>query len=330
MEWWRGGITWPNPPVELAILMVARAVRSMASRQASAGGHFSLSSVKTDVAARTVKSTSSMVCRSQWQDSCNTAAQKKKRSPKETYQTAPHDWGVPNRVEIGDARHENVMRCQIRVVQHTGQVQLPVQPHDPLPCLRDLQIHPILVLAQLGARQAGASDVHGRVVLSFEHSRHAEALSIEHHDGLPVVEVEEFGGEAHARVFSRRRVVLPLVQPLVDVYAPRPEGFEFGEEWRGKAGVHVLILQVLPRCSRTLGLLVLQDLQDLGLQQPESEVVMGDEFGCGLRSREVGGRLFETVWCDKDILQDGWEFCGYDLVRNTKRPAHTDTDESVE
>lgn len=56
-----GGRTCPNPPVELAIRIVAFAVRSMASRQASAGGHFSLRSVKTDVAARTVKSTSSMV-----------------------------------------------------------------------------------------------------------------------------------------------------------------------------------------------------------------------------------------------------------------------------
>jgi hypothetical protein len=49
----------PNPPVEFAILMVALAVRLKASRQASAGGHFSMRSVNTDVAARMVKSTSS-------------------------------------------------------------------------------------------------------------------------------------------------------------------------------------------------------------------------------------------------------------------------------
>lgn len=58
----RGGRTWPKPPVELAIRMVALAVRSMASRHASAGGHLSIRSAKTEVAARTVKSTSSIVC----------------------------------------------------------------------------------------------------------------------------------------------------------------------------------------------------------------------------------------------------------------------------
>jgi hypothetical protein len=56
------GSTCPKPPVELAILMVALAVRSKASRHASAGGHFSIRSVKTEVAASIVKSTSSIVC----------------------------------------------------------------------------------------------------------------------------------------------------------------------------------------------------------------------------------------------------------------------------
>lgn len=57
---WKDAVC-PKPPVELAILMVALAVRSKASRQASAGGHLSIKSEKTDVAANIVKSTSSML-----------------------------------------------------------------------------------------------------------------------------------------------------------------------------------------------------------------------------------------------------------------------------
>ncbi len=49
--------------VETHILTVALLIRSKASRQASAGGHFSMRSPRTDVAARTVKSTSSRVYR---------------------------------------------------------------------------------------------------------------------------------------------------------------------------------------------------------------------------------------------------------------------------
>lgn len=52
----------PKPPFEVAIWMVALAVRSKASRHVSAGGHLSIMSVNTDFAASTVKSTSSIVC----------------------------------------------------------------------------------------------------------------------------------------------------------------------------------------------------------------------------------------------------------------------------
>lgn len=55
-------VAQPKPPLELAILMVAFAVRSNASRQVSAGGHLSIMSVNTDFAAKTVKSTSSIDC----------------------------------------------------------------------------------------------------------------------------------------------------------------------------------------------------------------------------------------------------------------------------
>lgn len=55
------GIGEPNPPFEVAIWMVALAVRSKASRHVSAGGHLSIMSVNTDFAASTVKSTSSIV-----------------------------------------------------------------------------------------------------------------------------------------------------------------------------------------------------------------------------------------------------------------------------
>jgi len=47
--------------VDMHICTVALDMRSNASRQASAGGHFSMRSPRTDVAARIVKSTSSIV-----------------------------------------------------------------------------------------------------------------------------------------------------------------------------------------------------------------------------------------------------------------------------
>ena len=49
----------PKPVVDMHIWIVALLMRSKASRHASAGGHFSIRSPSTDVAARTVKSTSS-------------------------------------------------------------------------------------------------------------------------------------------------------------------------------------------------------------------------------------------------------------------------------
>lgn len=51
----------PNPGVDIHICTVALLILSNASRQASAGGHFSIRSPRTDVAARTVKSKSSSV-----------------------------------------------------------------------------------------------------------------------------------------------------------------------------------------------------------------------------------------------------------------------------
>jgi len=51
----------PKPVVDMHIVIVAFAIRVKASRQASAGGQLDIRSVKTDVAARIVKSTSSSV-----------------------------------------------------------------------------------------------------------------------------------------------------------------------------------------------------------------------------------------------------------------------------
>jgi len=51
----------PKPVVDMHICTVALDMRSKASRQASAGGHFSMRSPRTEVAARIVKSTSSIV-----------------------------------------------------------------------------------------------------------------------------------------------------------------------------------------------------------------------------------------------------------------------------
>ena len=51
-----------KPVVDIHIWTVALDMRLKASRQASAGGHFSIRSLRTDVAANIVKSTSSIVC----------------------------------------------------------------------------------------------------------------------------------------------------------------------------------------------------------------------------------------------------------------------------
>lgn len=51
-----------KPVVDMHICTVAFDIRSKASRHASAGGHFSIRSPRTEVAARIVKSTSSIVC----------------------------------------------------------------------------------------------------------------------------------------------------------------------------------------------------------------------------------------------------------------------------
>ena len=53
----------PKPVVDMHIWMVALLMRSKASRHASAGGHLSMRSPRTEVAASTVKSTSSKDCR---------------------------------------------------------------------------------------------------------------------------------------------------------------------------------------------------------------------------------------------------------------------------
>lgn len=55
-----------KPVVDMHIWTVALDMRSKASRHASAGGHFSIRSPRTEVAARMVKSTSSMVYFVSW------------------------------------------------------------------------------------------------------------------------------------------------------------------------------------------------------------------------------------------------------------------------
>lgn len=51
----------PKPVVDMHIVIVALAIRVKASLQASAGGQFDMRSVRTEVAASIVKSTSSRV-----------------------------------------------------------------------------------------------------------------------------------------------------------------------------------------------------------------------------------------------------------------------------
>lgn len=102
----------PKPPDALTILSVALTVRSKASRQASAGGHLSMKSENTEVAAKTVKSTSSMVWSLRQQEQVGVG----KANNGAPYKPAPHNGRMPNRVEVGYARHKKMVRGQIGVV----------------------------------------------------------------------------------------------------------------------------------------------------------------------------------------------------------------------
>ena len=63
----------PKPVVDMHILIVALLIRTKASLQASAGGHFSMRSFRTEVAASIVKSTSSSVKWLRTTGECQTA-----------------------------------------------------------------------------------------------------------------------------------------------------------------------------------------------------------------------------------------------------------------
>ena len=101
-------LTWePKPVVEPHILTVALLMRSKASRQASAGGHLSMRSPSTEVAARTVKSTSSRVYE---------LSAKMLELYDATYQTAADRGRMPDRVEKSNASHEEMYCCEVGVI----------------------------------------------------------------------------------------------------------------------------------------------------------------------------------------------------------------------
>lgn len=93
--------------VETHILTVALLMRSKASRQASAGGHLSIRSPRTEVAARIVKSTSSRVYR---------LLAVKMYSAWTAYQTAADSGRMPDGVEKGNASHEQMHGREVGVV----------------------------------------------------------------------------------------------------------------------------------------------------------------------------------------------------------------------
>ncbi len=78
----------------------------------------------------------------------------------------------------------------------------------------------------------------------------------------------------------------------------------------------------------TCGLLVLQDLEDLRLEQTQAEIMLGNVL-----VRRFGGVVFgmlEAGRGDISVFEQRRQLSGNDLVRNAKGPADTDTDEPVE
>lgn len=194
---------------------------------------------------------------------------------------------MPDGVQIGDARHEQVVRREVRVADEPAQVELSVDAQDLLSGLGDLEVDAVLVLSRLGLEGRRAVDLGRRVVLALKHGGHAEALPVEHDDGLPVVELQELGRERDARLVSCGRRVLPRVEAPVDVDPPRPERVESHEERRRQPGVHVRVGHVLPVNPGHLGLVELKHLDYLRLQQPQLEVVI-----CHM----LVARLFYISW----------------------------------
>lgn len=198
--------------------------------------------------------------------------------------------------------HEEVVGCQERVVDKMHAVQLSVELQDLLASLGHLEEHKILVLAIVDSHYRRASDVRaGGAKHALESGRHDETLSVQHDDSLPVVELQEERRELHAGIHLGGSRVFPLLQAPVNVGAPGTERLELDEERRGQLSVHELIALVCATRPCLLGLTVLQDLQDLGLQQPQAEVVIGhDLVGWPL---QVRWRVEEALFCDEAIVK---------------------------
>lgn len=172
------------------------------------------------------------------------------------------------------------MRRQKSIIHQPQPMQLPVQLQHRLRRLRDLQAHELLVLLQLLVQRARALDVLARRSAQLLRQRRGDGqrLPVQHDDALPVVEVEEERVEADACLGLRGRFGFPFAEAAVDVCAPVAEGGEVLEERRGEVRVHELVGLIGALRARLLCLAVLKDLEDLGLEESEAEVVVCDEL----------------------------------------------------
>lgn len=76
--------------------------------------------------------------------------------------------------------------------------------------------------------------------------------------------------------------------------------------------MHVDVGLVCTGCAGLLGLAVLEDLEDFGLEKAEAEVVVGDYFiGWAVVALWRG---YEAFFGDVFVVEKGGEFGRYDLV----------------
>src|SRR4051812_28537404 len=93
--------------------------------------------------------------------------------------------------------------------------------------------------------------------------------------------------------------------------------------------MHVWVFAVEAAAAGCLCLLELQNLQDLGLQQPQAEIVVGDEFVC--RPEHLGRWFSQSILlADEAVLQQRGELGGDYLIGYPERAADADTDQTVE
>ena len=220
-----------------------------------------------------------------------------------------------------------MVRRQEGVVDDVLPIQLVVQFQHALTRLGHLQ-EDLLVLLGLVDALHRAGQLVARAALAAEAGGHAEALPVQHDHGLPVVELEEARVEGDAGRALRRRALLPLPQPAVDVAPPGREVGVAVQEGAGQARVHVGIGAVAARGPHLARLAVLQHLQDLRLQQAQAPVVLGHALVARLALRV--GRRADAGRGDVAVVEQRGELGRDDLVRHAERPPHARADQPVE